>query len=76
MRDFELNFLFNLGGHPVTLRENKAIDNSLPADHREQKLTLREMVADRGEQLAHRHSLRVLFLDFSVLVVQRRTRVS
>jgi len=28
MADLQLNFLFNLGGHPVKLRENKAIDNS------------------------------------------------
>src|SRR5438445_9953439 len=28
MRDFELNFLFNRGRHPVKLPENKVIDNS------------------------------------------------
>jgi len=28
MCDLELNLFFNLGGHPVKLRENKAIDNS------------------------------------------------
>jgi len=27
MRDFELNFFLNLGGHPMKLRENKAIGN-------------------------------------------------
>ena len=28
MRDFELNLLFNLGGHAMNLPENKTIDNS------------------------------------------------
>jgi hypothetical protein len=28
MRDFELNLLFNLGGHVMNLPENKTIDNS------------------------------------------------
>jgi len=28
VRDFKLNFLFNFGGHPLKLRENKSIDNS------------------------------------------------
>jgi hypothetical protein len=28
MCDLELNFFLNLGGHPVKLRENEAIDNS------------------------------------------------
>jgi hypothetical protein len=28
MRDFQLNFFLNLSGHPVKLRETKAIDNS------------------------------------------------
>jgi hypothetical protein len=35
MRDFELNFLLNLGGHPLKLHENKAIVIRLPADRRE-----------------------------------------
>jgi hypothetical protein len=30
------------------------------------------MIADRAEQVAHIHSIRVLFLDLSVLVVQRK----
>jgi hypothetical protein len=29
MRDFELNFLFNRRQHPLTLRHNKAIHNSV-----------------------------------------------
>ena len=34
MRDFELNFFFNLGGHSVKLRENKGIHaiNTLKGD--------------------------------------------
>jgi len=28
MGDLQLNFFLNLSGHPVKLRENKAIDNS------------------------------------------------
>jgi hypothetical protein len=36
MRDLQLNFLFNLGGHPVSLRENKAIIILLAADRRDQ----------------------------------------
>src|SRR5207248_2232957 len=36
MRDFQLNFLFNLGSHPVNLRENKAIIILLAADGRDQ----------------------------------------
>jgi hypothetical protein len=36
MADLQLNFLVNLGGHPVKLRENKAIVIRLPADRREQ----------------------------------------
>ena len=28
MRDFELNLLFNLGGHAMNLPENKTIDNA------------------------------------------------
>jgi hypothetical protein len=39
MRDFELNFLFNLGGHPVNLRENKEIIILLLADRRRQNWT-------------------------------------
>ena len=36
MRDFDLNYVFNLGRHSVKLRENKAIHNSPSADGRDQ----------------------------------------
>ena len=36
MRDLDLNFLFNLGRHPVKLRENKAIHNSPSAVGRDE----------------------------------------
>jgi hypothetical protein len=35
MRDFELNLLFNLGGHAMSLLENKTIDNSASRRHQE-----------------------------------------
>src|SRR6202035_2859059 len=40
MGDFEMNFLFNLGRHPVKLPENKAIDNSASRRPSRAKLTL------------------------------------
>jgi len=36
MGDFDLNFFFNRGRHPVKLPKNKAIDNSPSADGRDQ----------------------------------------
>jgi hypothetical protein len=45
-----LNFLFNLGRHPVKLRENKAIHNSPSTDGRDQS-SPREIADDAGSSL-------------------------
>jgi hypothetical protein len=50
-----MKFLLNLGGHQVKLRENKAIDNPLLADHREHWLAiicdwLKKMAKARANQ--------------------------
>jgi hypothetical protein len=55
----------------VKLRENKAIHNFAPGRPSRSKLAVHGMVANRGDQLAQLHSIRLLFLDFSVPVVQR-----
>jgi hypothetical protein len=41
MCDLELNFFLNLGGHPVKLRENEAIDNSTSRRPSRTKLAVR-----------------------------------
>jgi hypothetical protein len=51
MRDLELDFLFNLGGHPVNLRENKAIIILLAADRRDQSEPCRTPCAATREFL-------------------------
>jgi hypothetical protein len=42
-----MNFLFNLGGHPVKLRENKAIDNSASRRPSRTNLVFVEHLAQR-----------------------------
>ncbi len=66
MGDLELNLLFNLGGHPAKLRENKAIDKSASGQLSRTKLAFR----------AELRSLRRTISIFEAQISQEETKLT
>src|SRR5205814_2678627 len=72
VRDLKLDLLFNLGRHPGSYLKTKQFIIPLSGPTVESKAGPLATAADRAEQVAQIHSIRVLFRDLSVPVVQRK----
>jgi hypothetical protein len=73
MRDLKLNFLLNLGRHLVSLRENKAIDNS--ASRRRSRTKLALSLPDNPTHLSPEITSAMSQCNPAILILSNRAAV-